>query len=80
MYVLKFVYKQNNLLPNIFNNFYTKNEDIHSHNTKQRGKNTCLTKLPKHLGKTQRNMWAPHTGIKYQVHLHNLKQSKDSAK
>ncbi len=34
--VLKFVYKQqNNLLPNIFSQFYIENESIHSHNTRQ---------------------------------------------
>ncbi len=34
--VLKFVYKQhNNLLPNIFNQFYIENASIHSHNTRQ---------------------------------------------
>ncbi len=34
--VLKFVYKQqNNLLPNIFSQFYIENASIHSHNTRQ---------------------------------------------
>ncbi len=48
--VLKFVYKQqNNLLPNIFNNFYTTNEDINSHNTRQREK-IHLNKITKTFG------------------------------
>ncbi len=34
--VLKFVYKQqNNLLPNVFCQFYIENASIHSHNTRQ---------------------------------------------
>ncbi len=34
--VLKLVYKQqNNLLPNIFSQFYIENASIHSHNTRQ---------------------------------------------
>ncbi len=34
--VLKFVYKQqNNLLPNVFRQFYIEKASIHSHNTRQ---------------------------------------------
>ena len=49
--ILKFVYKQQNqLLPNIFNNFYITNKETHNYDTRQRGK-LHVNKITKKYGK-----------------------------
>jgi hypothetical protein len=62
LYILKFVYKQQKqILPNIFNNFYTTNKETHNYNTRQRGK-LHVNNITKKYGKDT----IKHMGINYQ--------------